>query len=176
MSDFSSILNDKSVKPKEKTDWLSNWILENREGTQILLDFAKSSKDPIRATCIEAMEFASKSEPAIATKAWFDFAVESLTEKAPRIKWESAKVVGNCVGQFSKELDQAITNLLTNTEHIGTVVRWSAAYALGEIILLKTKHNEMLIPAIESIILREEKNSIQKIYQKALKKLKIPLN
>jgi hypothetical protein len=171
MTDFSTILNDKSSKPKEKTEWLSHWILENKADTSELLTFANGAKDPIKATAIESMEYASKLDPTVTSKEWFEFVVDCLGEKAPRIKWESAKVIGNSAAQFSTSLDLAITQLLQNTEHIGTVVRWSAAYALGEILLLKTVHNDTLIPAIESIILREEKNSIQKIYQKALKKI-----
>jgi HEAT repeat protein len=92
-----------------------------------------------------------------------------LTEKAPRIKWESAKVVGNIAHLYPDKLDEAIKNLLINSEHTGTVVRWSAAFALGQIIKLRTSRNRNLIPAIESICKREEKNSIKKIYIAALK-------
>jgi HEAT repeat protein len=92
--------------------------------------------------------------------------------KAPRVKWESAKVIGNSAHLFSDDLEEAIKNLLTNTEDKGTVVRWSAAFALGEIVKIKTNYQIDLIKAIEVIIDREEKNSIKKIYQKALKQLK----
>jgi hypothetical protein len=51
-------------------------------------------------------------------------------------------------------------------------VRWAAAFALGEIIKLKLPINQDLVPTIENIIEREEKNSIKKIYQAALKKIK----
>jgi hypothetical protein len=94
-----------------------------------------------------------------------------LTAKAPRIKWESAKVIGNTANLFITKLDTPIKNLLVNTEHEGTVVRWSAAFALGEILKLKTKHNKQLLPAIEAICKREEKNSIKKIYLDAMKKI-----
>jgi HEAT repeat protein len=94
-----------------------------------------------------------------------------LTEKAPRVKWESAKVIGNIAHLYPDKLDDAIKNLLTNTEYDGTVVRWSAAFALGQIIKLKTKRNKILIPAIEAICKREEQNSIGKIYLDALKKV-----
>ena len=62
-------------------------------------------------------------------------------------------------------------DLLENTEHEGTVVRWSCAYALGEILKLKTKNNTELLPAIKAISEREEKNSIKKIYLAAMKGL-----
>ena len=94
-----------------------------------------------------------------------------MTEKAPRIKWESAKVVANISHLYPDKLDEAINNLLSNSEHSGTVVRWSAAFALGQIIKIKTSRNKDLISAIESICKREEKNSIKKIYLDALKKV-----
>lgn len=168
---IAEILADKSIKPKEKTETLSSSLLKGELNLNELLKFANDSKDPAKATCIEATEYATNQKPEIANKALLDFATASLTAKAPRVKWESAKVIGNIAHLFPKDLDNAITNLLTNTEHTGTVVRWSAAFALGEILKLKTKHNNDLLPAIKVICDQEEKNSIKKIYLTALKKV-----
>lgn len=170
---FEELLNDKSKKPKEKTEMLSQMLLGNPKTLDDLINFASLAKDSIKATCIEAIEFASKSNPEIATLACLNFVSKTLKEKAPRVKWESAKVVGNIVHLYPDHLDEAVVNLLVNTEHSGTVVRWSAAYALAQIIKLKSKLNQQLIPAIESICEREEKNSIKKIYMETLKKVKI---
>lgn len=169
---FEELLNDKIKKPKEKTELLSQMLLSNPKILDELIKFAGSAKDPVKATCIEAMEFTSKSNPEIISLACLDFVSKTLKEKAPRVKWESAKVIGNIAHLYPNHLDEAIVNLLVNTEHSGTVVRWSAAYALAQIIKLKSKHNQQLIPAIESICEREEKNSIKKIYLEALKKSK----
>jgi len=170
--DFQELLNDKSIKPKEKTEMLSKWITNNPKEITGIIEFAKKSKDPVKATFIEALEFSTKSDPGIATLAVLKFVSNTLTEKAPRVKWESAKVVGNIAHLFPNELDEAIRNLLVNSEHSGTVVRWSAAFGLGEIIKMKTALNKSLIPAIEAICQHEEKNSIRKIYLAALKKIK----
>jgi HEAT repeat protein len=169
--DFQKFFNDKSIKPKEKTEALSKWLLENPKDIDDLIDLAKASKDPVKATCIESMEFATKSNPEIASSDCLDYVTKTLTEKAPRIKWESAKVIGNIAHLYPDKLDEAVKNLLVNSEHSGTVVRWSAAFALGQIIKLKTPRNKKLIPEIESICKREEKNSIKKIYLAALKGL-----
>ncbi|KAA9331711.1 HEAT repeat domain-containing protein [Adhaeribacter soli] len=166
------ILNDKQTKPKEKTETLSNLLLENLLGTDELVLFATKAKDPVKVTCIEALEYATKSRPGIATLNSLNFVAETLQEKAPRIKWESAKVIGNIAHLFPEKLDKAIGNLLANTEHSGTVVRWSAAYALGEILKLNLKEHTELLPTLEAIAEREEKNSIKKIYQAAIKKVK----
>lgn len=169
---YLEILNNQTSKPKEKTEALSQLVLDCPETMEELISFAKTSKDPIKATVIESFEFATKVKPEIASKSMLHFVSQTLTEKAPRVKWESAKVIGNIAHVFPKQLEDAIKNLLVNTEHAGTVVRWSAAFALAQIIKLKTAINKELIPAIETICEREEKNSIKKIYLEGLKKSK----
>lgn len=169
---IDELLKDKVLKPKEKTETISKWILDKTLPTDELIAFAEKQKDPAKATCVEAMEYATKLKPNIADETVLTFVTNSLTAKAPRIKWESAKVIGNIAHLFPKNLDKAIANLVTNTEHEGTVVRWSAAFALGEIIKLKTKHNTDLLPLIENICEKEEKNSIKKFYLDAIKKTK----
>lgn len=167
--DIDGLLRDKDIKNKEKTETLASWLIDGKLKTEEWLYYAQKAKDPAKATCMEAMEFASKQKPAIVDLKCFDFVCASLTDKAPRIKWESARVIGNVAKLFPLKLEVAVTNLLNNTEHPGTVVRWSAALALGEILALKTKLNKDLLPAIEAICEREEKNSIKKIYAKAIK-------
>lgn len=168
--DLSTFLNDKALKAKEKTEMLSNWLLEHKVPAKELIAFAQASKDPTKATCIEAFEFATKQQPELIDAVDFQFFAQSLQSAAPRVKWESAKVIGNTAARFYESLDTAIAHLLDNTAHEGTVVRWSAAYALGEIIKLKTKHNEALLPFVKTICGGDEKNSIKKIYLDALKK------
>jgi hypothetical protein len=169
---IESLINDKSLKPKEKTEALYRLLLGNKLIINELVNFASASKDPVKATCIEAIEFATNTNPGIATKECFDFITLALTEKAPRVKWEAARVIGNIAILFPNHLEKAIVNLLANTEHPGTVVRWSAATALGQILKVKTSNNLKLIPAIVAIIEREEKNSIRNIYMDALKKIR----
>jgi hypothetical protein len=168
---INSILLDKTLKPSEKPGLISVLLLENPQLIGEFLDLAKKSKDPDKGTLIEAVEHASLNNPGIVTEEFFVFVIEALTSKAPRVKWESARVIANSARLFPGLLPDAVNNLLDNSEHSGTVVRWSAATALGEIIKLKTSLNQLLVPAIQPIIEREEKNSIRKIYQAALKKL-----
>lgn len=170
--DIEALFKDKTIKPKERTETISQWLLAGSLTTKELLEYASKAKDPVKATCIEAIEFASKQQPVVADISVLDFVTNSLTEKAPRIKWESAKVIGNIAHRYPAKLDAAISNLIINTEHDGTVVRWSAAYALGEII--KIKKDKDLLTSVEAICDREEKNSIKKIYLSALKVAKKP--
>jgi len=170
--DLETLLKDKNIKPKAKTEAISQELLAGTLSFDSLISVAKTAKDPDKATCIEALEYATQTRPAIATEECLNFVSVALAEKAPRVKWESARVVANIAPLFPDKLEEAIKNLLPNSEHSGTVVRWSAALALGEILKLNTSHNVNLKPALEALCDREEKNSIKKIYQSALKKSK----
>lgn len=170
--DIHALLGSKELKSKEKTEALSQWLLNKDLPVDELLAFARNAKDAGKATCIEALEFATQQHPSVANENVLLFVTQTLTEKAPRVKWESAKVIGNIAHLFPSKLDEAVNHLLENTQHSGTVVRWSAAFALGEILKLQTKLTDSLLPAIEAVCEREEKNSIKKIYLAALKKRK----
>ena len=164
------ILFDKTLKPSEKPGLLGKILLENPQQLNELVVLALKARDADKGNCIEAIEHATLSNPGMATSECFDLVVESLTARAPRVKWESARVIANVAGQFQGRLHEAVPNLLANTEDPGTVVRWSAATALASIVKLKTPLNKTLIPALESLAEKEEKNSIRKIYLDGIKK------
>ena len=151
---------------------LSKLLLTKKISVNDLVKFAETANDVGKATCVEALELTTKKDPRMANKKAFQFVTKALTATAPRVKWESARVMANTVHLFSNELVDTIKNLLDNTEHKGMVVRWSSALALGEILKLGTKRNKDLLPAIEAILKREEENSIRKIYLASIKKIK----
>ena len=167
---LTEIINDKSLKAKGKVSSLSQLLIDGKVSVQQLIDTAKTENDSNKATIIESMEFATKTKPDIINDKGFEFAIENLKSTTPRVKWESAKVIANTAHLFPKMLNKAVVNLLNNTEHPGTVVRWSAAGALSKIIQCKTTVNKELIPTIEAIEKREQDNAIKKIYQQGLKK------
>lgn len=169
---IDELLKDKTKKPKEKTEIISNWIKSETLPMDELIAFAEKSKDPIKATCIESMEYVTKENKSLADESMLNFVVKQLQSKAPRVKWESARVIGNIASLFPNQLDTAIEYLVENTSHDGTVVRWSSAYALGEILKLKQKNYKQLLILIDGIIEKEEKNSIKKVYLDAVKKSK----
>ncbi len=166
--DLAALINNKAIKSKEKTEAISHSLLNGELLIDDLLNFAKLAKETIKATCIESIEFATKANPNMANENCMIFVLQALSEKAPRIKWESAKVIGNISFLYPQYLTPAIENLLLNTNHDGTVVRWSAAYAISEIYKLKSAHNKKLLPIINKMIEIEPKESIKKIYKKAL--------
>src|SRR5437016_4800641 len=159
---LDELFSDKALKQKAKTELLGELLADKEVTLDELIAFAERSKDTEKATCIEAIEYATRQDPNIATEKCLKYVSQKLIEEAPRVKWESAKVIGNIAHLFPTKLNVAIANLLTNSEYHGTVVRWASAFALGEILKLKTKHNKDLLPAIEAICNREEDTGIKK--------------
>jgi len=165
-----TIAEDKATKTKQKCLLISSLLLENKVTIDELVQTAKSQKDVIKASLLEAMEYSSKTNPGLINDRAFEFAIQSLTADAPRVKWEAARLISNTVHLFPRLLKKAVVNLLANTEHSGTVVRWSAATALSKIIQLDSPLNKELVPTIETILQWEQDNAIKKIYRHALKK------
>jgi hypothetical protein len=168
---LEAVLFDTTLKAKGKAEAISRMLITGEVNIAEVLAAAETAKGSARGTCIEAIEFATKTKPAIATLECLEFLTETLLDKAPRVRWESARTIANIAHLYPDKLDAAVCNLLINSEFPGTVVRWSAALALGEIIKLQTNLNKDLIPAAQAIIAREPDNAIKKIYQAALKSL-----
>lgn len=169
---FEEIFSDRTLKQKAKVEQLALLLTDTKLDPNKVIAFAEKFSDIEKATCIEAVEFATRKKPEIADEQCLKYMSKKLKDKAPRVKWESAKVIGNIAHLFPNNLNTAIRNLLKNSEDSGTVVRWATAFALGEILKLKTKHNKMLLPAIEAICARELDNAIWKKYLDAIKRLK----
>lgn len=168
---FESLLNDKAIKAKAKVVQLGELLLSGELLSNQLISFAKDQKPVHKATCIEALEYATKKNPLIADITILKFVAQSLKDEEPRVKWESAKVVGNIAYLFPDELDASLKNLLANAENHGTVVRWATAYALAEILKLNTEYNSVLLPEILSLSEKETDNGVKKKYLDALKKV-----
>jgi HEAT repeat protein len=169
--DFARLLADKALRGVQRKDVLAQFVLSDPAAVDEVLAFARTAKDADVATCLEAIEYATRERCEVGTAKCFDFAVAALASDAPRVKWEAAKVVGNTARLHPRRLGKAIAALLANTTHEGTVVRWSAGFALGEILVLGTSHNATLVPQAEAIVARETDNAIRKHYERALKKL-----
>ena len=67
------LLSDKTLKPKEKTETISRWLLEGALAMDELTSIAEKLKDPAKATCIEAIEFATKQQPDLADESILRF-------------------------------------------------------------------------------------------------------
>lgn len=170
--EIDEIFQDKSIKLKGKVVILGAELLDDTLSLQVLLEYADRQKAVDKATCIESIEYATKQVPTIANAILWNYLTAALEDNEPRIKWESAKTIGNIAKLFPDQLDKTVANLLKNTGHSGTVVRWATAYALAEIIKLKTDQNDFLIPEVELLGELEEDNGVKKKYLDVLKKIK----
>lgn len=169
MNTIIEILKSK-VKPKEKVTLLAKKVAENKSAIKELIACFENGSDSDRGNCMEAVEYAVEQDPSIA-KHYLDFSIKNLHDKAPRVKWEAGKIIGNAAKRFPEETSKAISGLLDNTKDKGTVVRWSAAFALTEIAMNNSKTQKDLITKFESIVKKEASNGVKKFYIKALKVL-----
>ncbi len=172
MSILQNILYDKGIRPKEKITVLGNSLLQKSLTVEELMTYADTQKGAIKATCIEALEYATRKNPAIADQRVWQWIIQSLLDKEPRIKWESAKVIGHTARLFPSQLAEATEHLLINATHSGTVVRWATAYALGEIIQFEAGQNPFLLDKVKELSEKEENNGVKKNYLSALKRMK----
>jgi hypothetical protein len=169
---LEQLFSDKTIKAKAKVAQIGDWLLNGELPTDELMPFAEKQKPSEKATCIEALEYSTKKNPSHADENVFNFVTKSLEDSEPRVKWESARVIGNIAKLFPNQLKKSTENLLKNAENDGTVVRWATAYALGEILKLKTELNTSLLAKIEILCQKEEDNGVKKKYLDALKKAK----
>lgn len=169
---LEDLLFDKSIKAKAKVSQIGEWLIKGELLMEELMAFTETQTSINKATCIEALEYATKKKPEIANEMLLDFVTATLKEEEPRIKWESARVIANIVKMFPSQLDNTVNNLLANVEHDGTVVRWATASAISEIVKLKTDQNKALVPLVEALSERENDSGVRKKYDEALKKVR----
>lgn len=159
---IEQLFHDKTIKAKGKASTIGEWLTNNELPLEELLSYAEKQKAVDKATCIEAVEYVTKKLPTIADENLLTYVTKALEDNEPRVKWESAKVIGNIAKLFPTKLDKTIKNLLKNAENTGTVVRWATAYALAEILKLKTENNKNLLPKIETLCEKETDNGVKK--------------
>ncbi len=165
------ILSDKTLKGKEKTNIIAEQLLTQVVLCKDIMGIIGFSKDTFKAICLEALEIATKTKPELIHMECIEVLDQCLISKSPRVKWESARVIGNCAAFFKdQQLELVIPQLIMNTEDSGTVVRWSSAFALTQLAKKHESLRPQLKPMFESIVNREEKNSIRKMYVSALRK------
>lgn len=169
---IEQVFKDKTIKAKAKVATIGQWLADEELPVEELLAYAEKQKASDKATCIEAVEFATKTKPAIADENLLTFVTQSLKDDEPRVKWESAKVIANIAKLFPAQLSPSVRNLLGNAENPGTVVRWATATALAEILKLNTAANTKLLPAVEALCEKEEDNGVKKKYLDGIKKAK----
>ncbi|MEW5759699.1 MAG: HEAT repeat domain-containing protein [Candidatus Thermoplasmatota archaeon] len=164
---IEEIINSKE-KPKKKVAILAERIKRDKKLVAQLVEFFKSGSDSERGTCMEAIEYVTKEAPEFG-ETCLDFVIEHISDKAPRVKWEACRVIGNVAHKFPDKVKEVIPKLLENTKDKGTVIRWGAAFALTEIAKSNSELQKQLIPEFHKILKREASTGVKKIYLRCLK-------
>jgi hypothetical protein len=168
---LTALLADKSLKSKEKVQLMAQWLLTEELSLDEMLVFTEKQKAVNKAHCLEALEHATQNPAFTSNIFLLTLATQSLNDKENRIKWESAKIIGNIAAAFPHQLAASIPILLKQAQHPGTVVRWAAAYALGEILKLKTEGQSDLLVKIVALSENEVNQGVKKKYLEAIKKV-----
>lgn len=167
MSKIEEILQSK-LKPKEKITLLAKGIKKDKKFIDEIVSYFEYASAGDQGHLIESLEYASKDNPELVAP-HLDFVIKHLEDKAPRVKWECARIIANLALKFSDKTEKAIPVLLKNTKEKGTVVRWSVAFALGEITKNNPKAAKILLPKINELVRKESNNGVKNVYLKALK-------
>ncbi|WP_239985808.1 MULTISPECIES: HEAT repeat domain-containing protein [Arenibacter] len=129
---IEELFQEKSIKAKAKAKELCQWLVNGELPPDKLLNFAENQSPINKATCIESVECATKKTTDIADEPLLECMTNALINDEPRVKWESAKIIGNIAKKSPNSLHKPTKNLLINTNNKGAVVRWATAYAFGK--------------------------------------------
>lgn len=167
MLTIEKILKSKE-KPKEIVELLAEALKRDKKLIPDLIQCFENGTTAEKGNCMEAIEYVTKENPEFAENC-LDFVISHINDKAPRVKWESCRIIGNVSKKFPDIVKEAIPKLLENTKDKGTVVRWSAAFALTEIAKDNKDAKKELAPEFQKILHKETNKGVRNIYLKYLK-------
>lgn len=157
-------------KPKELVIFLAERVKSDKRLFGQLVEGLRNGSDVQKGICSEVMEYVTKDHPEFAAP-YLDGIIAYINYDAPKVKWETARVVANASQKFPERVAKAVPKLLLNAKDSGTVVRWSAAYALTEIAKHDPKLSMDLVPRFLKIVRKEDNSGVKNVYLKALKQL-----
>lgn len=169
MNKIEEILKSRMIS-KEKVIKLADEIKNDKNILSGVIDYFNGGSTADKGNCIEAIELVTEERPEILLP-YLEFLIEQIDHEAPRVKWESARAIGNMAKFHSDKLINAIPKLLMNTEDSGTVVRWSTAKALTEIAKANSQKRNELIEKFNGILKKEDNAGVKNVYKKALKSM-----
>jgi len=155
-------------KPKEKVSLLATKVKKDKKLLNELVEHYEVGSVADKGNCIEVMEYVSQDKPELIIP-YLDFIIKNLDYNAPKVKWETARVIGNLASKYPDKVEKSTKKLFLNTKDEGTVVRWSVAFALTEIAKSNTKLQKKLVKKLNQIVKEESNNGVKNVYLKALK-------
>jgi HEAT repeat protein len=170
MPDILSRIRGWEGKPKELNERLVSEVEKDRRLVADIFNALEAGNDKEKGVCLEVLETVTQKHPDWCADR-LPAVIKFIDHKAPRVKWESSRVVANLAPRFPEEAAEAIPMLLANASDKGTVVRWSAAFALGEIIKHNEKEKKSLLARVDAILKKENNSGVRNVYLKAMKAL-----
>ena len=164
------IINDKSLKRLEKRKSIVTAIVSKEVDCSIIIGTCESLPEKKCSLLLEAIEEVSRSKEFTLEEDYLDLAQKYILSSDNSCKREASRIVGNLADKFPTKLDDAIIDLLQNTDNEGTVIRWASAYALSRIIVIPQYAKSSLFEQISDLCAKEEENGVKNQYIKALKK------
>lgn len=161
------------IKPKEKQIKLVDAVISGKIPIKEFIAYFESAKDVNKGNCADAMKHISAQKPGLLAP-YIDILLKYIIYPLPRVKWGVPEAIGNMAKDYPDKAAKAIPYLLknTNSDPINTtVIKWCAAFALGEIAKYNFKTREELLPIFEKIIKNEKNSGVKNVYLKAFKQI-----
>ena len=167
---ISEIINDKSAKRLEKRRAIVEGILNGSFDFAAVSAVCSLLPEKKISLLLEALEEVSRSKEFALGEDHLKLSESYILSSDPSCKREASRIVGNLAAAFPEDLDHAITALLQNANHDGTVIRWASAYALSRIVIIPQYAKGPLFEQISHLYEKEKETGVKNQYGKALKK------
>ena len=165
-----NILRDKSLKGVARRLAVIELMLNGECPLASLEDLMPQLDERESATVLEALEEISNKKLMPLEVGHLSLVIPYIASSNNSCRREASRTVGNLAVTFPNEVGDAILLLMPNTADESTVVRWSAAYALGRIIVLPSYAQSGLYDELQQIAATETEHGVKSQYDKALKK------
>lgn len=167
---IQQIIDDKAIKRLEKRNAIIEGIVSGSFDFPAVSAACSLLPEKNIALLLEAIEEVSRSKEFSLGEDYLNLAQGYISSCNPSCKREASRIVGNLAAAFPEKLDHAITALLQNADHDGTVIRWASAYALSRIVTIPQYARGPLFEQVSHLCEEETENGVKNQYRKALKK------
>ena len=167
---LSDVMQDATTKPVEKRRLLVAQLQAGTSSAQAL--FAEASQLGVKAQTLvlAALEEMTRLAPEHCDKGFIALALPYLSHKAPGLRREAARIIGNLAQHAPDDVEPCLPALLQLASSEGTVLRWAAAYALGRIVALPAYAHTPLYDTVRTLAQTENNSGVQKQYAAGLKR------
>ncbi len=167
---IKQIIDDKAIKRLEKRNALIEGILNGNFDFSAVTAACSLLPEKKISLLLEAIEEVSRSKEFALEEDYLKLSESYILSSDPSCKREASRIVGNLAAAFPENLDHAITALMQNANHDGTVIRWASAYALSRIVIIPQYARGPLFEQISNLCEKEKETGVKNQYSKALKK------